>query len=155
MFQCSWIELLNEKRYNILVGVYILQTSKLVFIYFLGVYILQTDNLFQNTQRKDFSWSLHLMSEILDCRAVALEKKGHFCKDFRISEHPFLSEHSENVSLVQSVVGCRLYLCSSNKRELHYIFFSENFPKFLVQLFQNTFIKSSVMVFNRVLDCTP
>ena len=50
------------------------------------------------------------MSEILDCRAVALEKKAHFCKYlcgiFEILEHPFLSEHSQNVSVVQS--GSRL-----------------------------------------------
>ena len=43
------------------------------------------------------------------------------------------------------VVGYRLYSRNSNKRELHYIFFSLNLPKFSVQLFQNTLIKSSVM----------
>ena len=49
--------------------------------------------------------------EILDCRAVALEKKGKFCKDFfgsfEILEHPSLSEYFQNVSVVQSV--SRLY----------------------------------------------
>ena len=49
------------------------------------------------------------------------------------------------------VVRCRLYSCNSNERELHYIFFS---GKFSVQLFQSTLIKSSVMKFSRVLDCT-
>ena len=39
--------------------------------------------LFHNTQRKHFSWSLYLLkSEILDCKAVALVKKGLFRKDF-------------------------------------------------------------------------
>ena len=50
------------------------------------------------------------MSEILDCRAVALEKKAHFRKDFfgifEILEHLFLSEHSQNASVVKS--GSRL-----------------------------------------------
>ena len=35
------------------------------------------------------------------------------------------------------------------------MFFSENFSKFSMQLFQKTLIKSSVMGFSRVLDCTP
>ena len=50
------------------------------------------------------------MSEILDCRGVALEKKAHFRKDFsgifKILEYPFLSEHSQNVSVAQ--YGSRL-----------------------------------------------
>ena len=45
-----------------------------------------------------------LMSEILGWRAVALEKKVHFRKDFlgifEILEHPLLSKHSQNVSVV-------------------------------------------------------
>ena len=45
------------------------------------------------------------MSEILDYRAVTLEKKAHFRKDlfgiFEILEHPLLSKHSQNVSVVQ------------------------------------------------------
>ena len=45
------------------------------------------------------------MSEILDCRAVTLEKKAHFRKDlfgiFEILEHSLLSKHSQNVSVVQ------------------------------------------------------
>ena len=50
------------------------------------------------------------MSESLDCRGVALEKKAHFRKDFfgifEILEHPLLSKHSQNVSVAQS--GSRL-----------------------------------------------
>ena len=50
------------------------------------------------------------MSEILDCPAIALDKKAHFRKDFfgifEILEHLFLSEHSQNASVVKS--GSRL-----------------------------------------------
>ena len=46
----------------------------------------------------------------MDYRAVALEKKAHFRKDFlgifEILEHALLSKHSQNVSVVQS--GSRL-----------------------------------------------
>ena len=46
----------------------------------------------------------------MDYRAVALEKKTHFRKDFlgifEILEHVLLSKHSQNVSVVQS--GSRL-----------------------------------------------
>ena len=46
------------------------------------------------------------MSEILDYRPVMLEKKAHFRKDFleifEILEHPLLSKHPQNVSVVQS-----------------------------------------------------
>ena len=60
--------------------------------------------LFHNTQRKHFSWRLYLLkSEILDCKAVALEKKGqyrkHFLGIFRIVKHSFLSEHVQNASV--------------------------------------------------------
>ena len=60
----------------------------------------------QKTQRKHFSRSMYLFkSNILDYRALALEKKGQlrkdFCKIFEIFEHPF-----QNVSVVQS--GSRL-----------------------------------------------
>ena len=50
------------------------------------------------------------MSETLDCSAVALENKAYFRKDvfgiLKIIEYPFLSEHSQNMSVVQS--GSRL-----------------------------------------------
>ena len=46
------------------------------------------------------------MSEILDWRAVTLEKKALFRNDFfgifEILEHPLLSKQSQNVSVVQS-----------------------------------------------------
>ena len=44
---------------------------------------LANSQLFQNTQRKHFSWVLYLLKpDFLDCRAVALEKKGQFRKNF-------------------------------------------------------------------------
>ena len=47
-----------------------------------------------------------MMQEILDGRAVPLEKRGHFRKDFfgifEILENPFLSEHSQNTSVALS-----------------------------------------------------
>ena len=46
------------------------------------------------------------MAEILDCRAVTLEKKPLFRKDFfgifEILEHRLPSNHPQNVSVVQS-----------------------------------------------------
>ena len=46
------------------------------------------------------------MSEILDWRAVTLEKKAHFRNDFfgifEILEHLLVSKQSQNVSVVQS-----------------------------------------------------
>ena len=46
------------------------------------------------------------MSEILDWRAVSLEKKAHFRNDFfgifEILEHLLVSKQSQNVSVVQS-----------------------------------------------------
>ena len=99
------------------------------------------------------------MSKILDRRAVALQKKAHFPKDFlEFAKFQntllFLSTLRMYVQCSR-VVGCKLYSCNSNKRELHYIFFSDNFRKFLMQPFQNTLINSSVMEFSRVLDQTP
>ena len=52
-----------------------------------------------------------LKSEILDCMAIALEKKGQFRKKhfeiFEILQNSFLSEHFQNVSVVQP--GSRLW----------------------------------------------
>ena len=52
-----------------------------------------------------------LMSEILDCRVVALDKKGQFRKVFfgvfEILKITSFSEHFQNVSVVQS--RSRLY----------------------------------------------
>ena len=51
-----------------------------------------------------------LKSEVQDCRAVGLGKKGQFSKDFfdvfEILEYPLLFEHFQNVSIVQ--FGSRL-----------------------------------------------
>ena len=59
--------------------------------------------LFHNTQRKHFSWSFYLLkSEILDCKAVALMKKGLFRKDF----FEFLTFHS----ILSFLTTFRMYL---------------------------------------------
>ena len=62
--------------------------------------------IFQNTQKETFFLDLCLRkSEILDYRAVALEKERQFTfffGIFEILEHPFLSEQFQNVSVVQS-----------------------------------------------------
>ena len=72
----------------------------------LKTFLWQTSNYFRMLKGHIF-WGLHLlMSEILDNRAVALEKKKHSCKDFfqifEILEHHVLSERSQNVCVVQS-----------------------------------------------------
>ena len=99
-----------------------------------------------------------MISEILDCRTEKKKRKRDTLQRFFWSFRNFrtsfpLWEYTLRIYLQSSpVVRCRLYSCNSNERELHYIFFS---GKFSVQLFQSTLIKSSVMKFGRVLDCTP
>ena len=73
--------------------------------------------LFQNTERKHFSWGLSfLKSEILGCRPTTLEKKKQFCKYFsgifEILEHSFLSDlfkKSICSGVFSSAIGCRIY----------------------------------------------
>ena len=110
--------------------------------------------LFQNTHRKHFSWSLYLLkSEILDCRAVALEKKGQFRKDFfwifEILELSFLSTSR----MYQS--GCSFvdYLRATLLHTPLDMFFFDNFSKCSVLLFQKILMKSYVMELSRVLGC--
>ena len=112
--------------------------------------------LFQNIQRKHFSWGLFwLKSEIQACN---VSEKEDFCKYFlgifEILENFFLSELFEkNICsrVFRLAVGCRLYSCNRIKKELYYIHFSGYFPKFLVQLFQHTLIKLSVTEFIKFL----
>ena len=88
--------------------------------------------LFQNTQRKHFSWSLHLLkSEILDydCRD---REKGTVSQILEILEQPFLSEQIQYVSVVQSGSRLQTIFVNSIKRELHYIRCSDNFPNFWI-----------------------
>ena len=52
-------------------------------IFYKRSFSLANFQLFQNTQRKHFSWSLYLLkSEILDCRTAMLEKKGTVLERF-------------------------------------------------------------------------
>ena len=76
-----------------------------------------------------------------------------FLWKFQNFKHPFLSEHFQNASVVQSSSRLQTVLVQLHKRELHYICFSNNFLKFLVQLLQNTLKKSFVKEFSRVLGC--
>ena len=96
------------------------------------------------------------MSEILNCRVVVLEKKTHFRKYifrfFEILEHPFLSQHSRNVSVVQC--GSRLQnvilqatLIKGNSTTYFYLT--------IFRSFGCSYFKTSVREFSRVLDCTP
>ena len=96
---------------------------------------------------------------VAGCRVVALEKKRQFRKDFfynfKILEHPFLSEHFQNVSISsvvrQQVVDC---ICATllKKNSTTYVFLTI-FQSFLAQLFQNIFMRSSVTELSRVLGC--
>ena len=74
---------------------------------------------------------------------------------FEILEHCLHPKQFQKsiCSRVSSPVGCRLLSYKFIKRKLSYIRFSGKFPKFLVQLFQNTFMKTSVMEFSRNLGC--
>ena len=95
--------------------------------------------LFQNTERKHFSWGLFffLKSEILSCRPITLEKKNskYFSEIFEILEHSFLSDlfkKSICSGIFSSAVGCRMYSINCIKKELYYIILSGYFPKFSV-----------------------
>ena len=89
--------------------------------------------LFQNTQRKHFSWSLHLLkSEILDYVGIGIEKKEQFRKFWKfLNSLSFLSRSSMYLQR-SPVAGCRLSSYNSIKRELHYIRCSDNFPNFWI-----------------------
>lgn len=126
-------------------------------------------HFFQSTHSKQFSWCLFLLyrkfgnSQIQHCRPVCWRRRDSLPKIlyeiFELFVHPFLSEHSQKSicgGVLSSVVGCRLesYIDfillkrnSSKKR------FSGYFPMFSVQLFKNSFMKTSVMQVRRVLVC--
>ena len=110
--------------------------------------------LFQNTERKHFSWGLFLLkSEILGCRSTTLEKKNSFANTFKEFLKFWNILFFLTSSRIVSAVGCRIYSINCIKKDLYYILFSEYFPKFSVQLFQNTLINLSVVEFSIVLDC--
>ena len=87
------------------------------------------------------------------------EKGAVLCKDifeiFEIIEHSFLPKHYQKSigGGVSSPVCCKLWSYKFIKRKLSYTRFSGKFPKFLVQLFQNTLMKTSVMDFRSNLGC--
>ena len=115
---------------------------------------LANSQLFQNIQRKHFSWGLYLLKSVF---AVVLEKKGQFRKDFWNLQNfktlfPFwaLSECICS-AIFNPVEDWRLYSCNCIKRKLHYMHFSEKFPKFSTDF--KSLIKSSVTEVSRVLVC--
>ena len=90
---------------------------------------------FQNTQRKHFSWSVHLLAfrypglQGCNVREKATASQRFFVI-YKILEHYFLSGQFQNVSVVPSLL--RSYpvdYISAGK--LHYVCFSDNFPMFL------------------------
>ena len=100
---------------------------------------------FRTLKRKNFCWSLCLLKSEFWTVGLQRQRKRDsldFFGIFEILEHVFLSEHFQNVSVVQS--SSRLCSCNCIKWELHYIRFSDSSPKFSAQLLQNVLMKSSV-----------
>ena len=86
---------------------------------------------------------------------MKLGEKGQFWKDIFEIFNPLLSEDFKKIVCsvdFSPVAGRRQYSCSSGKRDLQYTRFYGFFPKFSVQLFCNTFMKSPVTKCSRVLD---
>ena len=112
---------------------------------------------YRTLKRKHFSCSLCLLKSEFWTAGLQRQRKREnldFFGIFEVLEHPFLSEHLQNVSVQCSPgVDCRLYSCDCIKWKLDYIRFSDSFPKFSAQLFQNALIKSSVTQFSRVMVC--
>ena len=65
----------------------------------------------------------------------------YFFDVFKTLVYPFFSEDFKKIICCGF---CGHYLCNCNNPELHYIHFPEFFSKLSLQLFQNTFMKSSV-----------
>ena len=89
--------------------------------------------------------------KLLMWRPVMILQNGSSRKDFfdvfETLVYPFSSEDFKKIiccGFYSPAVGFRHYLCNCNQRELHYIHFPGFFSKFSLQLFQNTFMKSSV-----------
>ena len=78
--------------------------------------------LFQNTERKHFSWGL-FFPEIRNSGLQTVREKEQFCKYFsgifEILEHSFLSDlfkKSICSGVFSSAVGCRIYSSIALKR---------------------------------------
>ena len=104
----------------------------------------------QNCHKNCFSLSLILLKpEIPGLLACNVKEKGVVShKDlfeiFEILEHSFFPKHFQNsiCSRVSNPVGCRLWSYKFIKTKLSYVRFSGKFPKFSVQLFRNTLMKT-------------
>ena len=115
--------------------------------------------ILEHWQETFFLKSVLLNPEVLNYRPVALEKKRQFCRStlefLKFQNILSLLSTFRKVSVMevlvqQQAVGCnRAILLNGNC-----ICFCGYFPKFLMQLFQNINMKSSVMMeFSRVLGC--
>ena len=101
-------------------------------------YILFYAKLFQNTQRKHFSWDLFL-TEVRSSglQACKISEQEDFCKNFlgifEISENSFLSELFKiNIcrGVFRSAVGCRLHSCNRLKSNSTTYIFLDIFKSF-------------------------
>ena len=97
--------------------------------------------------------------EILNCRLLTLEKRDRSPKTFLNMPKfqtilSFLSGSMKSIcDKVFNPIGFRMQSCNFIQKELYYIHFSGYFPKILVQQFQNTLMRASVMAFRRALGC--
>ena len=126
----------------------------------MGLFLVNLETISENSHKKHFSLSLVLLKpEILNCRVATLKEKEQFCTKIFLKFWKFWNtlsflSTSEKVSVVEFLVrravdcGCINLL----KRNSPTYVFLENF-QFLMQLFQNTVIKTSVMEFSRSLGC--
>ena len=96
--------------------------------------------IFHNTHRKLFPRSLFLLkSETLVCRPAKLIEKEQFCKGFFWNFLSFLNTYQYLIGVFSLVV-----------RNSTTYSFSEYWPRCLVQIFQNNFMKPSATEFSRV-----
>ena len=115
----------------------------------------------KNSHKKHFFFeSDFVKAEILNCRLATLKKREqfyttNFLKFLKYQNIlSFLSIFKKGIcSGVSSPVGCRLWSYKFIKKKLSYIRFSGIFPKFLVQLFQSTLMKTFAIVFSKNSGC--
>ena len=106
--------------------------------------------LFQNTERKHFSWGL-FFPEVRNSGLQTVREKEEFCRYFsgifEILEHSFLSDLFKKgicSGVFTSAVGCRIYSISCIKKELYYIIFSGYFPKLAISKYPHKIICDGV-----------
>ena len=95
--------------------------------------------LFQDTERKHFSWGLFFLKSEIPAADLQRYRKRTVVqilfRNFQNFRTFFLSDLFKKCicsGVFSSAVGCRIYSINCIKMELYYIIFSEYFPKFLV-----------------------